>query len=122
VQGTIWDTSVWNYSTSFDLAPGVGGGAVFLVADGIKMVRCAFRDHSLYLQTHFHAGGRVLQVADVVLNGVEVGYAADQFLRYKWDVTSLLKPTGNTLVVSFPTGADSRNSEQRWMACSGGWE
>ena len=99
MQGQTWDSSTWNYTTTFDLASGVGGGgAVFLVADGIKMV------------------------ADIVVNGIEVGYTSDQFLRYKWDVSSLLHPTGNTLVVSFPTGADARNSEQRWMACSGGWD
>jgi len=59
-QGNVWDSSVWNYTTSFDLAPGVGGGAVFLVADGIEMV------------------------ADIVVINGRVGWdirVADQFLR-----------------------------------------
>jgi hypothetical protein len=43
-------------------------------------------------------------------------------LRYRYDVTSFLLPTGNTLTVAFPTSADSRNVEKRWMACSGGWD
>lgn len=57
------------------------------------------------------------------LNGQYLGYAADQFLRYDWDVTGILKAgTTNTLTVTFPTFNDARNSEERWMSCSGGWD
>lgn len=60
--------------------------------------------------------------AEVWLNGVYLGYTADQFLRYSYPAVQYLKPTGNTLVVSFPTSGDQRNIEGRWMACSGGWD
>ena len=93
-----WDTSVWNYSTTFTLdASFSSSSAVWVVFDGIKMV------------------------SDISLNGIALGYTQDQFLRYTFDITAALKKGGsNTLVVSFPKGKDQRNSEQRWMSCSGG--
>jgi len=93
-----WDASTWNYSTTFTLdASFSSSSAVWVVFDGIKMV------------------------SDISLNGIALGYTQDQFLRYTFDITAALKKGGsNTLVVSFPTGKDQRNSEQRWMSCSGG--
>lgn len=95
---TDWDESTWNYSTTFTLdASFSSSSAVWVVFDGIKMV------------------------SDISLNGIALGYTQDQFLRYTFDITTALTKGGsNTLVVSFPTGADQRNSEQRWMSCSGG--
>jgi|LauGreDrversion4_1035100.scaffolds.fasta_scaffold247047_1 beta-mannosidase len=95
---TDWDDSVWNYSTSFTLDSSFSSSAtVWIVFDGIKMV------------------------SDVSLNGIALGYTQDQFLRYSFDITSaIIKGGVNTLVVSFSTGKDQRNSEQRWMSCSGG--
>ena len=61
-------------------------------------------------------------VADVALNGAALGFTSDQFLRYELNITaSLLKAGANTLSISFPTGRDPRNVEERWMSCSGGW-
>ena len=53
------------------------------------------------------------------------GYTSDQFLRlaYSFDVTGKFKPTGaNTLTLIFPPFNDTRNVEERWAACSGGWD
>ncbi len=99
-KGSAWDSCTWNYTTEFTLNADVAASAqILLVFDGIKMV------------------------SDVALNGVALGYTADQFLRYTFDVTAAAKRAGaNTLTVSFPTGADARNAEQRWMSCSGGWD
>ena len=97
---TDWDDSIWNYTTTFTLDNTFTSSlAVWIVFDGIKMV------------------------SDISLNGVSLGYTQDQFLRYTFDVTSSIVKSGgsNTLVVSFPTGNDQRNCEQRWMSCSGGW-
>ena len=93
-----WDTKApWTYTTtSFDVPPGFAGW--WLVLDGVKMV------------------------ADVQLNGVPLGYTADQFLRYNYDVTAHLKPTGNVLSLTFTDSSDDRLDEERWMSCSGGWD
>ena len=98
--GVVWDACTWNYSAAFSLAADVAAAVqVLLILDGVKMV------------------------ADVSLNGVELGYTSDQFLRYEFDVTTAVSRAGiNLLVVSFPTGADARNVERRWFAASGGWD
>lgn len=99
VGGVPWDATNFTYSAAFTLAADVAASpTVSLVFEGVKMV------------------------ADVALNGVALGYTADQFLRYTFDVTAaVLRTSANTLTVTFPTGADARNVERRWMACSGGW-
>lgn len=96
--GTAWDAPTpWVYTTSsFDLP--AGSATWLLVFDGIKMV------------------------ADVTINGKTLGYTADQFLRYTYDISSAVKPTGNVITVSFPSSSDARNAEERWMSCSGGWD
>ena len=92
-----WDTkSPWTYTTTFDVPAGFAGW--WLVLDGVKMV------------------------ADVQLNGAPLGYTADQFLRYNFDVTAHLKPTGNVLSLTFTDSSDDRLDEERWMSCSGGWD
>ena len=53
------------------------------------------------------------------MNGKVLGNSTDQFLRLKFAVGSLLKPTGNTLVVDF---IRSISTHGRFMACSGGWD
>jgi beta-galactosidase/beta-glucuronidase len=92
-----WDICTWNYTTTFTLDTTFTGAAQYLlVFEGIKMV------------------------ADVSLNGNVLGYTQDQFLRYVFDATAALNNGGagaQKLIVSFPTGADQRNAEQRWMSC-----
>ena len=89
-----WDDCTWNYSTSFTLDATFNGASQFLlIFEGIKMV------------------------SDVSLNGHALGYTQDQFLRYIYDVTTALGTGSQNLIVSFPTGADTRNAEQRWMSC-----
>ena len=60
--------------------------------------------------------------AFVWLNGVYLGAAADQFLRYNFDVTAILKATDNELSVTFPPSNNTINDEARWIACSGAWD
>jgi beta-mannosidase len=94
----MWDSQNWTYSRSFDLDIAVRAApSVQLVFDGIKMA------------------------ADISLNGVYLGFANDQFLRYTFDATAALKPAGNVLTVTFTTSSDPRNAQARYMACSGGW-
>ena len=92
---TAWDRD-WTYTVRFDddgsaAAGGAGGGARLLSFDGVKM-------------------GAV-----VSLNGKELGTADDQFLRYVYDVTAVLKSTGNTLTVAFSRAIDTHG---RFMGCS----
>jgi len=104
---TIWDSHVWTYSKSFTasddmLAAAANGGAsdVLLVFDGIKM-----------------AGA-------VSVNGVPVGLAVDQFLRYVFPLAAagvpLLKGEGaNVITVEFNSSVVVNG---RFMACTGGWD
>jgi beta-mannosidase len=97
----LYDGGNWTYALTFDAAPGiVGSGApsILLVFDGVKMA------------------------ADVSLNGVYLGFTADEFLRYTWDVVAALKAADNVLTVTFSTSKDPRNAENRWAACTGGWD
>ena len=61
----------------------------------------------------------------VYLNGQLLGTVADQFLRYRYDVTHLLlapRPAAskkNELRLVFPPSNHTLNHEARWMACSG---
>ena len=98
-RGNAWDATNWTYTLSFTAAD-AASASHFLVFEGIKMV------------------------ADVYFNGDYLGYAADQFLRYTFDVSGKVAPAGasNNLTVVFPTSNDDRNSEERWMSCSGGWD
>ena len=98
-KSTIWDDSDFTYRLSFDASPAVlAAPARWLVFDSIKMG------------------------AFVWLNGVFLGAAADQFLRYNFDVTAILKATGNELSVTFPPSNNTINDEARWIACSGAWD
>lgn len=93
----IWDVGDWVYSCSFDSALAQPGSDVWLVLDGVKMA------------------------ADVLLNGVALVSAEDQFLRYIAALPSgLLRAAGNEIVVSFATSRDPRN--RRMSGASGGWD
>lgn len=99
-QVPVWDAGWWAYTRTFDLSPSVAAADsdVLLVLDGVKMA------------------------ADVWLNGQYIAFTNDQFLRYTFPVRSLLRATGNELVVNFTTSLDPRNVEARFMGCSGGWD
>jgi beta-mannosidase len=95
----LWDLRTWTYSRAFT-APR-RGGAVWLMFDGVKLA------------------------ANVSLNGVQLGEVTSQFVRYRFDVTTLLRagPDANTLSVAFPpTPTDARNDAGRFMPCSGFWD
>ena len=96
-RGNVWDSGNWTYSLSFT-AEDTASASHFLVFEGIKMV------------------------ADVWFNGAYLGYTSDQFLRYTYDVSGKVTPASNNLTLVFPTSNDGRNSEERWMSCSGGWD
>eukprot|EP01052_Picozoa_sp_SAG31_P011928 SAG31_NODE_687_length_12813_cov_2.597216_10_plen_381_part_00 len=100
---TLWDQP-WTYSTLFTLTAdehaAVTSGAVdaILVFDGIKMG------------------------ATVTLDGKVVGTATDQWLRYEWPVTQILRGVSagtHHLHVSFDRTIDTHG---RFMGCSGGWD
>ena len=95
----LWATTNWSYATSFNTTPALAATSQQrLVFYGIKMA------------------------AAVSLNGVELGVAASQHLRFAFDVTALLRAPGveNELRVTMLPSADPANSELRWMGCSGG--
>jgi hypothetical protein len=87
----------WIYSKTFAW-PAAGskgdGNEVLLVFEGIKMG------------------------ATLSLNGHLLGNITDQFLRYTYPVSALLKAS-NTLEVVFDRSIDTHG---RFMACSGGWD
>ena len=101
-KGVLWDASNWTFSTEFETAtPMLSNGTKYLVLDGVKMG------------------------AWVYLNGHLLGAVADQFLRYRFDVTQLLTPAHsnkNELQLVFPPSNHTLNEEARWMACSGAWD
>ena len=98
-----WDRE-WQYTLSFDTATDLNpaaGGARWLVLDSVKMG------------------------AWIWFNGVYLGAVQDQFLRWRFDVTALLKaPTAgpNVLAVTFAPSNHSLNDQARWTACSGAWD
>jgi beta-mannosidase len=90
---SAWDRD-WTYSLEFhdDYANQPGR---LLVFDGLKMG------------------------AKIYLNGQLVGTATNQFVRYVFLASHLLKPTNNTLEIVF---ARTINTYGRYMGCSGGWD
>ena len=91
---TAWAGSHWEYSTSFRAPALPANRSAVLVFDGIKMG------------------------ATIALNGVTLGVATDQFVRYRFDVTRLLRPSPrrNTLQLAFD---NSIGTAGRFMTCSG---
>lgn len=101
---TLWDSHNWTYTRSFSLSKErlevlrAGAGAdTMLVFDGIKMAGI------------------------IRLNGVEIGFAQDQFLRYEFSLGAMasLLSEANTVSVSFPS---RKSIDARFMACAGGWD
>jgi hypothetical protein len=58
--------------------------------------------------------------AHVELNGVRLGTATDQFLRYTFDVGHLLRPSGNQLRLIFEISAIDTGG--RFMTATGGYD
>lgn len=99
LNSSLWANNTWQYSLSFEL-PEPHAEHYVLVFDGIKMA------------------------ANIALNGVELGIANDQFLRYTFSLTpgalgSPLRAGANRLTVTFDPAADT---DGRFMACTGGWD
>ena len=98
-----WEAE-WQYALSFPTAAALApaaGGARWLVLDSIKMG------------------------AWIWFNGVYLGAVQDQFLRWTFDVTALLKAPGagpNSLAITFALSNHSLNDQARWTACSGAWD
>lgn len=61
--------------------------------------------------------------ASITINGIHLGYATDQFLRYIFPIPAPILHSGlsssNLLSVSFDPDIDTNG---RFMACSGGWD
>ena len=102
---SIWHDNIWTYTTQFSLddlpGGGGGGGEILLVFDGIKMG------------------------ANISVNGVKLGEAVDQFLRYSFPLAASgalaagSEMSTHTLTVSFDSSACIGG---RFMACTGGWD
>ena len=98
---TLWDTSAraWNFSTSVTLPPpgAAPGAALSLVFEGIKM------------------GARVS------INGVPLGAATNQFVRYTFPIPAeaIVASGANRVDVAFD---GSLSLAGRFMASSGGWD
>jgi len=97
---TLWDVSAraWNFSTSVTLPPPGASpdAALSLVFEGIKMG------------------------AHVSINGVPLGAATNQFVRYTFPIPSEVVLSGpNRVDVSFDS---SLSLAGRFMASSGGWD
>ena len=93
---SVWSAPDWRYRTAFTPAAHVlAASAVTLVLESVKM------------------GARVR------VNGQLVGTATDQFVRYEFQVGSVLRTGVNELELDFD-GAISTHG--RFMACSGGWD
>ena len=90
-----WANGTWTFSKSFDYSGGTAGHSARLVFDGIKMG------------------------AQITLNGVVLGVATDQFLRYTYDVGHLMKNTANILSLRFEPNIDTGG---RFMTCTGGYD
>lgn len=94
--GSLWNDNVWTYSLNFTASDAMlsSGGDTLLVFDGIKMA------------------------ASIALNGVPLGWAKDQFLRYVFPTSRILLPgaNANQLQLSFNI---SVLIEGRFMACTG---
>uniref|UniRef100_A0A6B2L3J8 beta-mannosidase n=1 Tax=Arcella intermedia TaxID=1963864 RepID=A0A6B2L3J8_9EUKA len=91
----LWDKNDWNYTVTFP--SDMPNGVTELVFDGVKMG------------------------AYVYLNDAFLGTINNQFLRYRFPITPILK-SSNTLVVSFPAQSKGIDCEGRYMACTGGWD
>ena len=102
---SLWSGRVWNYTTTFSLDDAsfdAEAEEILLIFDGIKMG------------------------ANVFVNGVQLGTATDQFLRYSFPlVASGILDSGSsirkrhTVTVSFDPEIAT---DGRFMACSGGIE
>ena len=90
-----WANGTWTFSKTFDYSGGTAGHSATLVFDGIKMG------------------------AQITLNGVALGVATDQFLRYTYDVGDLLKSASNVLSLRFEQNIDTGG---RFMTCTGGYD
>jgi len=93
LNSSVWDKYAWTYSTTFQ-----ADAESLLVFDGIKMG------------------------AKIKVNGIELGEATDQFLRYTFPLSQpdLLQKGANRLDVTFVGSA--LQCHGRWMACTGGWD
>ena len=102
---SLWSGRVWNYTTTFSLDDAsfdADAEEILLIFDGIKMG------------------------ANVFVNGVQLGTATDQFLRYSFPLVAsgILDSDFNlrkrhTVTVSFDPEI---TTDGRFMACSGGWD
>lgn len=86
----------WEYRRSFAVTPGIlGRQQVFLVCDGLDTL------------------------ATVILNGRELGRAANMFRSYRWDVTPLLCEEGNELRILFESVLGHARSRQKVRSLPG---
>ncbi|EDQ89184.1 uncharacterized protein MONBRDRAFT_8157 [Monosiga brevicollis MX1] len=93
---TLWNDYDWTYTTTFtsNYDPS-SGAALWLVLDGVKMG------------------------ATVSVNNEMLGSVTDQFHRYTFDISELVKSGENELQIIF---INDIHTDGRFMACTGGWD
>lgn len=96
-QANLWNSTTWDYSRTF-ATPFSPLPSTLLVFDGIKMV------------------------ADIFLNGINLGDVTNQHMRYTFEVGGLLHPVGgpvNELRVHFPVQSEEERNdlEARLVLC-----
>eukprot|EP00037_Helgoeca_nana_P028404 m.334008 g.334008 ORF g.334008 m.334008 type:complete len:757 (-) comp27747_c0_seq3:1006-3276(-) len=90
---TLWQQD-WTYTTTISPKPR-SSGTTLLVFDGVKMG------------------------ADIYFGGTKLGTVTDQFLRYYFDVSTLLQSGKTDIALKFKS---SIPCDARWMGCTGGWD
>ena len=101
INSSVWHLRSWSYRTTFELRrtapPFPRGSALTLIIEGVKM-------------------GAV-----VTVNGVELGNATNQFLRYEIPLPGdiVRHDAANVLQLRFERGMEL---DGRFMGCSGGWD
>ena len=94
LNSSLWANNVWTYSTTFET-----NGSTWLVFDGIKMG------------------------AMIYIDGVHVGNATDQFIRYTFPVAVAAQSASTAATHQLRVVFDPRIPVGgRFMGCSGGWD
>ena len=97
LNGSLWNAPDWVYSKTFAVDPALvaPGVSLLLVFDGVKMG------------------------ASISLGGVEVGQTTDQFVRYTFNVTGMVRAGMTSLKVAFDPSIETHG---RFTASTGGWD
>ena len=128
-ESAAWTANTWTYRTSFSVSAADAGGA-----SGAAAAAGGDDDDDAYLLVF----DGVKMGAEVRVNGVLLGTAVDQFLRYSFALNSSVLGLGRRRRGGGGGGGGGTTTQQqheleltfdpgiacggRWMACTGGWD